>query len=216
MERVFLKSISWVLKKLKVKYSIDTLRIIYALLVNAFQLFFMVLIAYALGVFIYFMIMFFIYITFGNLGEHDHFNALATCFVWSNLLFVPHIFALYFIVQTGGQPTIVAVGLGMVSGVALSKDHLITNWFSYDRSREQINFGRNRVRMQLLERAHDFEILSNVKKLEEITQSDITTFFILKYQQQLTNEVIAQRMNITPAFAKKLDDKLICAFATYF
>lgn len=162
------------------------------------------------------MIMFFIYNTFRNLGEHDHFNALATCFVWSNLLFIPHIIALYFIVQTGGQPTVVAVGLGMVSGVSLSKDHLITNWFSYDRTREQVNFGRNRVRMQLLDRAHDFEILSNVKKLEEITQSDITTFFILKYQQQLTNEVIAQRMNITPAFAKKLDDKLICAFATYF
>lgn len=213
MERLFLSAISGVLKFFRIKYSIDALRVIYYAFVNVFQISIMIVFASALGVLSDFGILIFTYFIFRNLGKHDHFETLATCFVWSNFLFLPHIFVLHLIDEQSGTTIIYAVGLGIVSGIALSKDYLISSLFAYEFSRSEVLDFRNKTRLILKQRIQDKEIIDRLIAMDKSTQSDLLKFALLKYGEGLTTENAAKRINKELKTGNKLDEKIVTAFA---
>lgn len=213
MERLFLSLISGVLKKLKIKYSIDTLRGLYYAVVNVFQISFMIWFAHVLSVLSYFGILIFIYFIFRNLGKHDHFETLATCFVWSNLLFIPHIFALHLINEQGGNVIVYSVLLGIVSGISLSKDHLMSSLFAYEFSRSEVLDFRNETRLILKKRIMDKEVFDRLTAMDKSTQSDLLKFALLKYGDGQTTQQAAQNIQVELKTGNKLDEKIVTAFA---
>lgn len=213
MEDFFLKFISRVLKLLRINYSTKFLHNTYNAIVNVLQISIMIVLSHALGVLSEFGILIFTYFIFRNLGKHDHFETLATCFVWSNLLFLPHIFVLYLINEQGGNIIVYAVFLGIVSGIALSKDYLLSGLFAYEKTRTEIIDTRNETRYHLKCKINDENVLARLKAMDGSTQSDLLTFALYKYRDGYTTEKAARKIQVEVKTGNKLDQEIVLAFA---
>lgn len=218
IEDTFLKITAYGYKILKKNPRDDIEKFIYhnAIVFNLFQLSIMIVFSIFFNVLWEFVGVFFIYGYIRKKGIMLHKPTPDSCFLWSNLTFVPEIVVMWLLKSRGIDLIPFIFFFGITNGLALSKNNKIVGLFAYastDRKRMQAKVNRNKIRNHLYENFETDQVQETLKNIQKTTTKAVIEVAEYKYKNLLSNAEIAQSTKYNEFYVKDIDNILFSGFS---